>query len=230
MNSRTNRIVVCAALVLAVAAFAQPARANLLVDPGFEVNALTSYVNVLTDFTTYQGIWGVENATIVTAENGITPAQGVQMLRMEDDGLLTTQGFQVTDVSSYAGLIDSGAGIVGLSALFNVDKGVPAAVAAVYLQFFSAANYGSQIGSYVGTGLTLDNLDSTWEMIAYSGAIPVNTRWVLSQVAYSDASLVGIDGAVHPGYVDAADLRITPEPASLGLLLLGAASMWMRRR
>lgn len=230
MKTRTNRTILCAGLLLAIAASAQPARANLLIDPGFEANALTSYVNVLTDFTTYQGIWGVENATITVAENGVTPPEGVKMLRMVDDGLLTTQGFQVTDVTSYAAIIDSGAGIVNLSALFNVDHGVPAAITGVYVQFFSASNYGSQIGAGIGGGLTLDNSDITWETTSVGGAIPVNTRWILSQVAYNNASLLGSDGAVHPGYVDAANLRITPEPASLTLLLLGASAMWMRRR
>jgi hypothetical protein len=228
MHSRTNRILVCAGLVLAIVASTQSARANLLVDPGFEVNPLDTASNVLNFFATYQGIWGVEAATITSAENGVTPAQGVQMLRMVDDGLTTTQGFQVTDVTSYAALIDSGGATVNLSALFNVDKAVPAAVSAVYVQFFSAASYGSQIGSYIGSGLTLDTSPNTWETASISGGIPVGTRWLLSQVAYSDASLVGIDGVGHPGYVDAADLTVVPEPASLGLLVL--AAMALRRR
>jgi len=231
MITRTNRIVVTAALVLAAAAAVRPAQAYPLVDPGFELNPLTNYANVLTDFTTYQGVWGVENATIVNAENGVTPPEGVKMLRMVDDGLVTTQGFQVMDVSSFAGPIDSGAATFGLSAFFNVDQFVPAAVSAVYVQFFSAANYASQIGLGTSSNLSLDGLDTTWEAASVSGAIPVNTRWILAQVAYSNASLIGSDGVVHPGYVDAADFRIIPEPASLGLLLLGAASMmWTRRR
>ena len=225
MNIRTNRTLACAALALIFAAAARPARANLLVDPGFELNPLDTAYNVLNFFPTYQGIWGVEVATITVAENGVTPAQGVKMLRMLDDGNVATQGFQVIDVTSYAGLIDSGAATVNFSALFNVDKGVPAAAGAVYMQFFSASNYGSQIGSYISIGLNLDNLDTTWETAAVSGAIPVGTRWLLSQVAYSDASLLGLDGQSHPGYVDAADITITPEPASLGLL--GLDGMWV---
>ena len=230
MKVSFNRILACLSLVLALAASTQTSQANLLVDPGFELNPLDTASNVLNFFATYQGVWGVEVATIVTAENGVTPAQGAKMLRMVDDGLIATQGFQVTDVTSYAGLIDSGGGTVNLSALFNVDKGVPAAVSAVYVQFFSAANYGSQIGSYIGGGLSLDNSPNTWETASVSGAIPVGTRWILSQVAYSDASLMGVDGLSHPGYVDAANFTITPEPANIGLLVLGVIGMWMRRR
>jgi hypothetical protein len=230
MRKHTHCILTGVGLALALAAGAPAARANLLVDPGFEANPLDTAANVLGNFTTYQGVWGVEVATIVGAENGVTPAQGSKMLRMVDDGQVATQGFQVTDVSASAGLIDAGGATVNLSALFNVDKAVPAAAAAVYVQFFSAANYGSQIGSYIGSGLTLDLAPNTWESISISGAVPPGTRWVLSQVAYSDVSLMGIDGISHPGYVDAADFTLTPEPAGLALLLLGGLALRAGRR
>jgi len=227
MMTRQKAAAIATTLLLA-AASAPSAWANL-VDPGFESNPLTNYSNVLTDFVTYQGQWGTEAATIVTAENGVTPAQGSKMLRMDDDGLITTQGFQVTDVTAYAGLIDSGAGFASLNALFNVDAFVPAATGGVYLQFFSASNYGSQIGTGVAGPLALDNSDATWETALINTPIPVGTRWLLSQVYYSNTSLVGNDGTIHPGYVDAADLRITPEPSALALLTLGVLPLLRRR-
>jgi hypothetical protein len=228
MFAKQSQFVASAVFWLVVAAPLAPAWANLLVDPGFESNPLTSYVNVLNDFTTYQGIWGAEVGTITGVDNGVTPAQAAQMLRMDSDGLITTQGFQVTDVSSYAGAIDAGAAIASLSALFNTDMHVPAAQAAVYLQFFSAANYGSQIGTGVSGPLALDSSDTTWETAQVATPVPVGTRWVLSQVYYANASLIGNDGTIHPGYVDAADLRLIPEPAALGLLAVG--SLLLRRR
>ncbi|HVP12072.1 MAG TPA: hypothetical protein VMV94_12900 [Phycisphaerae bacterium] len=230
MKNRTNRTLTLAALVFTIVASAQSVRANLLVDPGFEVNQLDTAYNVLNFFSTYQGIWGVEAATISGVDNGVTPFQGVQMLRMVDDGLTATQGFQVTDVSSYATLIDSGGATVNLSALFNVDKAVPAAISAVYVQFFTGPSYGSQIGSPLSGGLTLDISPNTWQTASLSGAIPAGTRWLLSQVLYNDASLMGIDGLSHPGYVDAANLTITPEPAGLGVLALTALALWKRWR
>jgi hypothetical protein len=229
MVTRRCRSLVCAGTLLAVAATTPSAWANLLVDPGFEVNPLDNYLTVLNDFTTYEGVWGVENATITGLENGVTPPEGVKMLRMDDDGIVTTQAFQVTDVNSYAGVIDSGSATVTLSALFDVDSNVPAAAGSVYIQFFSAANYGSQIGTGVGGPLALDSLDTTWELATVTTPVPVGTRWLVSQVYYSDASLLGNDGTIHPGYVDAADLSVVPEPATLGLLLPGALAVLRRR-
>jgi hypothetical protein len=206
------------------------ANANLLVDPGFELNPLDTATNVLNNFSTYQGIWGVENATIVTAENGVTPIQGVQMLHMDNTGSYT-QGFQVTDVTSYAALIDSGNAVVNMSAQFNVDKAVPAALGVLGVSFFTGNTYGT-LTTYFTNSLTLDNSNNTWELISGSSAIPVGTRWLVSQVAYQDATLLGIDGVYHPGYVDAADMTITqvPEPATLGLLILGGLAMRCKRK
>ena len=232
MNIRTNLILTCAIMLSAIAASTPLAKANLLVDPGFEANPLTTAAAVLnTPNPMLPGVWGVEVATITGVDGGVTPAQGVKMLRMLDDGLTTTQGFQAIDVTSNAALIDSGGAAVNFSALFTADKNVPAANAAVYVQFFGASNYGSLIGGPLGAGLTLDNSNLTWQTISVSGAIPVGTRWLLSQVAYNNASI-----GVNPGYVDAADLTITavPEPGTMALLLSGVAGLlcfaWRKRK
>ena len=228
MITRMNRSFVSAGLFVALTLSASSASANLI-DPGFEANPLTPFTNVLTNFPGFQGQWGAENGAIVTAENGVTPAQGSKMLRMDDDGAVTTQAFQTTDVSSYAGIIDAGSAFVSLNALLNVDMHVPAATGGVYIQFFSASNYGSQIGLGLAGPLSLDNSPNTWETALVNTPIPVGTRWLMSQVYFGDASLLGVDGAVHPGYVDAADLRITPEPSTLALLAIGAMATLRRR-
>ena len=106
---------------------------------------------------------------------------------------------------------------------------MPAAVAGIFVQFFSAASYGSQIGIPISSSLTLDSNPNTWETVSVSGTIPIGTTWLMSQVYYSDASLLGIDGLSHPGYVDAADATIVPEPASVGLLVLARAKPGGRR-
>ncbi len=224
-----KKLIIVSTIVI-VSILTLSAGANLLVDPGYESNPLDTAANVLGAFVTYQGVWGVEAATITGVDGGVTPAQGSLMLRMVDDGQAgTTQGMQVTDVTAYAGVIDSGGATINMSALFNVDTGLPAALGGVYVSFFTASNYGS-LTSFIGNTMTLDTNPASWELITTGGSIPVGTRWLLSQVLYSDASLIGNDGATHPGYVDSGRMEIVPEPATFGLLAIGALAGLRKKR
>ena len=216
---------VCAAFITA------SAKANLLVDPGFESNPLTTDAAVInTPNPMLPGVWGQENSTIVGAEFTVTPAQGVKMLRMENTGSYT-QTFQATDVTSYAALIDAGGATVNINALFNANPKIPAALGGIGVSFFTASNYGS-LTSFISNTLTLDNTPGTWQSISVSGAIPAGTRWLLSQVYFQDSTLQGAppDPTFYGGYVDAADLTITPEPATIGLLGIGALSLLRNRK
>lgn len=219
MKTRIHTICACTGLAMALAA--SSARANLLVDPGFENNALTSYINVLNNFPGFQGVWGVEAATISLVDGPVVPPEGIRMLRMVSDGLIATQAFQTTDVNSYAGLIDSGAATVQVGALFNAN--VQAAAAGMSIRFFSSGSWASPI-SAVFSNLTLDSNPATWEPILINTPVPVGTRWLVTEWIYNNASLQG-----QAGYVDAARLVIVPEPATLGLLTLGGMAI-MRRR
>ncbi|MEQ9500142.1 MAG: hypothetical protein RIT81_24920 [Deltaproteobacteria bacterium] len=67
------RVVGLVMLLLPSSAFAQ----ELLVNPGFEtVEAICGYPGATGD-------WGVDGASVVTAEAGVTPVEGVQMTRLE---------------------------------------------------------------------------------------------------------------------------------------------------
>jgi hypothetical protein len=234
MNSRIQLLLSVAVVLFVVAVSAPLQGANLLVDPGFESNPLNTAAFVInTPNPMNPGVWGAEMGTITGVDGGVTPAQGALMLRMTDDGQIATQTFQAVDVTSYAALIDSGSASYNLTALFNVDKDLSAALGGVYVSYFTNSNY-SSLTSYDGSSLTLDNSPATWESISLSKPIPTGTRWLLARVAYNNASLIGTDGATHPGYVDAADLRIVPEPGILALLstgLMGLLSLtWWRRK
>jgi hypothetical protein len=60
---------------------------NLIVDPGFESNPLINFALVLgPPYTT--GAWSAEVGAITGPASGITPADGVKMLEMNDDGMI----------------------------------------------------------------------------------------------------------------------------------------------
>ena len=228
-NTRINLIVACAGLSLSIAAFAPSAHANLIVDPSFESNALTTDVNVLGNFPVYQGVWGQELSTITGPDDGVIPAAGVKQLRMAYTGSYT-QAFQPIDVTASAGLIDSGGAAVNMNALYNAN--VPAALGAIAVSFFTTNTYGSLTGTAINS-FTLDASANSWEPLAVNAPIPAGTRWLLAQVAYQDASLMASDGTIHPGFVDAADLtiRAVPEPAAmLSGLIFGGLALIRRRR
>ena len=207
------------------------ASANLLTDPSFEANALLPGIGVLTNIPGNAGIWGTENANIVGTVGAVSPAGGVKMLQMLDDGLVATQGWQAVNVSGFAGTIDAGLASYTASALYNVDSAVPAAAASTGVFFVDSTGvYGNFTGPFSSTGQVLDANPGTWQPITDAGSVPVGTRWLIIQVAYSNASLASVNGTIEPGYVDVADLDIrVPEPASLSLLALGPVLARRRR-
>lgn len=212
---------------------AATAGANLLTDPGFELNPLLPGTGVLASIPGNAGIWGTENANIVGTVGAVSPAGGLKMLQMLDDGLIATQGWQAVNVSAWAGPIDAGLVWYSASAKYNVDSTVPAAFATTGVFFIdSTATWGNFTGPFANTGLTLDNNPATWETIVNNGMVPAGTRWMIFQVAYANATLIGTAGTREPGYVDDASLliRVVPVPAAM---LAGAPLLLMlglRRR
>lgn len=213
--------------LLALAIGAVPSAQAVLVDPSYENNPLTTIANVLGNFPLYQGKWGHENSTITPMVGLVTPPDGKLMLSMLDDGLIATQTVQAVDVSAYGAMIASGA-MFNMSALFNTQNpGI--AIGGVALQFFAGSTYGSQIGSGMIGTINVDINPATWQPASVTGTVPLGTTWMVAQVLYNNASL-----ANHAGYVDLAELRITPvpEPSTLGMLLLGGLviAAGLRRR
>lgn len=109
------------ALALAASAHAQ-STGNLIGNPGFETNHLVTWSAGWSDFIGNAGVWAREGGSIVTAENGVTPHEGVRMLRMTKGFGSYTQAMQPVDVDGglAATLIATGAARARFEARFNV--------------------------------------------------------------------------------------------------------------
>ncbi len=205
--------------------------ANLLTDPGFNTpltNPLITHFAVLgAPFT--QDTWGQENSSVVPAQGGVTPQEGNGMLRMDDDGLNVTQIWQRVSVSSFAAQIDAGLATADLSAWFNIPGGFTGAVSSVRIAFVDASNV--EISGVNVQSPSIGGIDAnpaTWQLLPNLGsAVPVGTRILEAQFNYVNATMQG-----QPGYVDAADMRLTviPEPATCMLLLISLAGVVAGRR
>ena len=226
VTARTNLILACASLVLAVAAAAPAAGANLLVDPDFNgAPPLNTFVAVFGP-PFILGQWGAENGAIVAAGGGVTPLTASTMLAEYSPAGGYTQTLQVTDVSS-----DPASSTYTLSAYFDVPQNLSAAHAYVNISFYDASN--NPLGGPPSAGLILDNNPATWQPISITATEPLNTKYIVSQVLYDESTLSDSTGATQPGYVDSASLTLVPvpEPSSVLLAFSGlAALVWYARR
>ena len=209
------------ALVLA-AGLTSSATASLLADPGFDdpnipLVPFGAVVNPLTP-----GHWGVELASKVTAENGVTPHSGNYMLRM-NPLYEQTQAWQAVDLSADAALIDAGDYTITFGAWYNMPaSGAGARAIASVLTFPQGADW-PQYELYVEESLDVDGDPTTWEYTAVTVTLPVGTRSILVHVSW-----VGSTMNNTAGYVDSASL-VVPEPASAALLAVGLLLAARRR-
>jgi len=114
-----------ASLLILVAGLAftlGPASANLIANPGFET------LEIVGTPPTSFGDWGVDPATIVTAENGITPHGGSRMLRFDGTEAFGGNGAfadvaTIIGMSAFAADITAGGATLNALAWFNRIEG-----------------------------------------------------------------------------------------------------------
>lgn len=215
-------------LACLAAAAGSAAGSNLVTDPGFEFNAVTTAVNSLGNFPGFQGVWGQENSTIVGVDGGSTPYAGHNQLRMDVTGGVTTQAFQSIDVTSYAGLIDANNAVLTASAWFNSNSN--GAIGGVYISYFTGNNYGTLFGPLDTAVGTFDNSVNTWQQNSMTVPVPAGTRWIMFQVAFAESTLYNAAGTIGSGYVDEAFAEINPVPAPSGAVVLGMGALLAGRR
>ena len=236
MNSLLWKVTVC---VLGIA-FSSSAVANLLSNPGFEIQESTDG-----EYPSVAGNWEGDISEIVSTENGISPFERSNMLKFiyaaGDYGAYTTIASQVRqtiDLSSYSQMISSGTARADLSAYFNrvqfdlqTDTEFAVCIAAFQGDidnYVNLARDGLELAMIESSILT-DSDIATWEMAQAQMIIPSNADFLAIQVIayeniFNDYSGVEFDG--H--YCDQVSLEIIPEPATLFLTLLGG--VFLRRK
>ena len=218
MNTRKNFVIVSAGLLLAMACTTPRAEANSLVNAGFESGpaSLTSYVNVLgPPFLTGQS--GEKAGVIETGpDNGVTPHTGSFMLAETNSGYAYTSTYQATNLPYFAGEQ------VSLSAWFNAPAALSGlADADVVVTCYASSNsYPTNLGSSSAT-LVLSPTPQWQQLTLPTFTVPAGTNYILSNVGFLNSSLIDSTGVIYPGFVDDANLTVTPEPSTFALL--GAA-------
>ncbi len=220
------------------------AHAEMVTNSGFEVAEPTLDPGNGITLTAF-GDWDGDRSTIVTAENGITPLEGSQMLRFDSagetpaSGLHTSQVYQAIDVSAYSSVIAAGQAEATASAWFNrvpgdaeTDTLMGMWIFAVHGTLpFTGTNY---VGAQLQTVFT-DGDVGTWEEVTSRFLLPTTTDYVVicieaDEDVFNDVSVPEFDG--H--YADMVSFTVVPEPSTIAFLsslaLCGIGAGWYRRR
>jgi len=234
---KAKAIVTVVAVILAGGA----AQAADVFDSGFENDILqVSWPH------TYDR-WGGDVASIVSAQNGIAPRGGTKMLKFglsgwDTGGLgaISSQVVHLVDVSAYADYIAAGEAVATFSACFNRVAGNDETDTAFEVRIEAYSGPTSQhtskradkawLDRVLGEILTDDDV-STWEWAAAPMVLPTETDYLAVEVValeniYNDISTNEFDG--H--YADDAFLTVTPEPATLFVMLAGGLPALLKRR
>jgi len=200
-----------------------------LANSGFEINEPTDN----SAFPTTFGDWTGDISEIVTAQNGIVPAEGNQMLHFINTSHVgpafpgsSSDVWQLVDVSSLATDITAGRVVIELSALFNriagdletdtefrieIDAldGVPA-------DFFDQKVAGSELATSV-SGIFTDGDLLTWEEAVTSLLLPAGTEYIAIMVnAVENTVNDGVAPELDGHYAD--DIVLTVNLVEPGVL------------
>ncbi len=236
--SRLQKSRLAAPLSVAIAclAFSSYASANLLVDPGFELGTPPGAENT--------GGWNIVNGAALNT-NPLDSHTGNNSLNVTNGGAGANSGvplaFQTTNIGVTPGAqyIFTAYGITTgpLAPAGGSNNGT--SFAGIQATFFSGDNAtGNNLGT-VGTGagnaVFSNHIDSTTTPNVW---VPLSTGVFTAPAGSSSLQVFGI--AIFPQelvsgtgvFEDDFDLEQVnvPEPASLGLLAIGGASMLIRRR
>lgn len=223
---------VCVAFSLAMAAIGLPASGyalpiEVLGDGGFEATGSPQAQQLSWNAGDY-GSWGVgDPLETVGAENGISPLSGAKMLSFEPVAGISSDIYQIVDVTAYAGQIDAGLVTADLSASYNATA---ATTMGLRLLGWGAAPLDFGGLAVLGGGVSNSGVDSdlvTWQEFNVNGIA------LTAGIRYLAFGMHAPTGAV--AYADGASLLLNvaevPEPGTLAIFSLGLAGLgYMRRR
>jgi len=212
---------------LALLLFSSHARGVLIVDPSFELNMIGTQIGGGAPFVfNATGQWTIDRGFIRGAENGITPIDGTQMLMFDASTGISTDIYQLIDVTPFASAIAAQQARADLSAFFNATAALD-----FQLTFLAFEENGLPINFNAFDDIffepfttTSDADPATWEQLTLQYLIPSNTKFLA----------VGLSSSVStiPSYADQVSLSITavPEPLSITVWLLVAGYSLIRKR
>jgi len=233
MKALVTAISSIAALTLSAPAFA------LVANGDFETAEAVSGV------PTTAGDWGQDLATIVAAENGISPFSGSRMLRFDStSSTLPGSGLgsdvtQLIDLTPDAAAIAAGA-TLSAAAFFNrvtgdsnTDTEFNIALRAYHgaLASFADASFSSSPLALSSNALFSDGNPATWETLGTSLDLPVNTTFVALTITARE-NVLNSTPEFDGHYADnvSASLAAVPEPETYALFLAGLVLVALARR
>jgi len=229
------------------AAVPTPISGNLLVNPGFE-----TVEGIDTERPSTFGDWAHDGATIVTAENGISPHGGQRMLRFDFTSSIgpTIQRVganivQLVDMAPFAADIATGRVRADASYFVNRVAGGPMTDTRFDVQIAAydgvPADFNANVESPLDQSILIHFSDAdtvTWEMIGTSLLVPTTTTYLAVTVTatenvFNDDTLPEFDG--HFGDDVSPVLSLLPESSaavpepSFAWLAVAVVCWWGRR-
>ncbi len=256
MKNLLNAAVLAAAFSLFVSSQTTVAQAVTvsITNPGFEGAA------PVPGYPTAFGVWGGDEAAKVTAENGINPLGGSNMMKFVGsyfdstlDGV-SSDVVQIVDLSGYAVSIATGSATFSTSAFFNRVAGDAQTDTEFAIGIRSYAEYPGMPNGYqnkLDLDVSATNFDSdgdlsTWQKLTVSQILPVNTTFILIVLnaienVFTDDNKDSFATEFDGHYVDGVSASITgpdigavPVPPALPLFGTGLAFIgfigWRRKR
>ena len=237
-----KKYVLCLLLTVALMSTGN-AYANLLVNEGFEATTDTTG-----SWPTDVGYWRGDYSAIVAASDGITPAEGSQMLKLiytasyDPAEYWGSEVMQLVDVRSFGSEISQGYAYAIGSASFNRVAGDAETDTEfrVWLRAFAGepttflSQYGVSELAIGSATVTTDGTLATWQSAEVELLLPTNTDFLaVCLVGAEDVVNDTVDPEFDGHYADLSSLTIEtrapiPEPAGLGLI--GLALLAVRRR